>query len=91
MPTALTPPAPDQLPFDAVPALSLARKVQPGGVLAHLFTAGPGWTRSLCRVVPWTAALRDPGFEPTCGDCEQVREALEAVPEGEARALDGNR
>src|SRR6266576_2169569 len=45
-------------------------KVRPGETIAHAFSSGPGWMRSVCRALSWTVALVDApeGAEP-CGDC----------------------
>lgn len=71
--------------------LVVRRQVRPGDGVAHLFSDRPGWTRSLCRATPWTIALVAAGDVPACRDCEQVRAALEAVPETEERLLHGDR
>lgn len=49
---------------------AIAWKVRPGDQVAHAFSAGPGWMRSVCRAVAWSAAVREPAEDATqCDDC----------------------
>lgn len=67
----------------------------PGEPDAHAFVAGPGWMRSACQTVRWTAALlpADPARRHCCPDCLaaiEARRPLEPVmDEAEARLVFG--
>lgn len=57
---------------DAVPD-HVAWKVRLGDQVAHAYSSGPGWMRSVCRAERWTVTLADvvdqaSSFE-ICQDC----------------------
>lgn len=57
----------------------VVRMVRRGDTVAHLFSSGPGWTRSLCRDVMWTAALQTPADGlATCPGCLELEPKLGA-------------
>lgn len=48
----------------------IAWKVRLGDTVAHAFSSGSGWMRSVCRAERWTVALADAGADvETCGEC----------------------
>lgn len=69
----------------SVPA-AVAWQLRPGSELAHAFSEGPGWMRSVCRDERWTAALRHAGDDVArCADCVGLLEVESRVaPESEA-------
>lgn len=57
----------------------VTRWVRLDDTFAHLFPTGDGYTRSLCKRITWTSALRAPYRDsPTCPDCAAA--ALAKVP-----------
>lgn len=61
-----TRPAPSPVPDE------IEWKVRLGETVAHAYSSGPGWMRSVCRAERWTVLLADVVDEnevETCGDC----------------------
>lgn len=49
-----------------------------GEAIAHAFGDGPGWTRSICRAVPWQSALELVGSTGAlCTGCADALVAIE--------------
>lgn len=47
--------------------------VRPGDTVAHAFSTGPGWSRSVCRAERWSAAVRDPHeLDTVCPECKTL-------------------
>lgn len=47
--------------------------VRPGDTVAHAFSTGPGWSRSMCRSERWSAAVRKPHeLDTTCHECSAL-------------------
>ena len=51
----------------------VAWKVRPGEPTAHAFSRGPGWMRSVCRRVRWTASVQEPPEDAApCNECWEL-------------------
>lgn len=68
-------------------------KVRVGDSVAHAFSSGPGWMRSVCRNERWTVTLQDaPDGGEICVDCALLTDGAPGeITESERRLLDGNR
>lgn len=53
--------------------LVVRRLRRPGTDIAHLFPERAGWSRCLCRAIPWSAALVPAELGAKwCADCDSV-------------------
>lgn len=69
---------------------TIAWKVRPGDDVAHAYSTGPGFMRSVCRRERWTVLWHDaPEDVARCFECADLVAGV--IPEGELRAMDGNR
>lgn len=59
-------------PTPTVVPADVAWKARPGDDVAHAFSAGPGWMRSICRRERWVVVLRPAVDEPRCFECAEL-------------------
>jgi hypothetical protein len=72
-----------------VPA-DITWRIRPGDDVAHAYSSGPGWMRSVCRAERWNVLWTDATAEAArCFECADM--VTGDIPESELRAMDGNR